>query len=49
MGEEALGAVKAQLSSVGECQDHEEAVNEWVSRGKGEGIWCFHRGNQDRG
>jgi hypothetical protein len=43
MGEEALGPVKAQCPSVGECEDGEAGVGGWVveqphrSRGRGMG------------
>ena len=36
MREEALGLVKAQCPSVGECQDREAGVDELVSKGRGE-------------
>jgi hypothetical protein len=38
MREEALGPVKAQCPSVGECQDREVGVGGLVSRGRGEEI-----------
>ena len=38
MGGEALGPVKAQCSSVGECQDSEVGVGVLVTRGKGNGV-----------
>ena len=41
MGGEALGPVKAQCPSVGECQGREAGVGELVSRGSGEGIGVF--------
>jgi len=33
MGEEALGSVKAQCSSVGECQGREIGRSWWVGEG----------------
>ena len=45
---EALGSVKAPCPSVGECQDREAGVGGLVSRGKGDGIGDFQRGNQGR-
>jgi hypothetical protein len=35
-GRDALGPVKAQCSSVGECQGQEVGVDGLVSRGRGE-------------
>jgi hypothetical protein len=35
---EALGLVKAQCPSVGECQDREAGVGGLVSRGGGRGV-----------
>ena len=35
---EALGLVKAQCPSVGECQDREAGVGGLVSRGRRDGI-----------
>ena len=49
MGGEALGPEKARCPSVGECQDREAGVGEWVSRGKGDGTGGFQRGNEERG
>jgi hypothetical protein len=52
---ETLGPVKAQCPSVGECQGREVGVGRWVreyphrSRGRGEEIGCFHRGNWEKG
>jgi hypothetical protein len=52
---EALGPVKAWSPSVGECQDRETRVGGLVgkhphrSRGMGDRIGSFQRGNQDRG
>jgi hypothetical protein len=54
MGREALGLVKAQCRSVGECQYRKGGENGWVeehphrSRGKEDGIGGLHRGNQER-
>ena len=48
MGGEALGPVKAQCLSVGECQDREAGVGGLVSRGRGDGIGGFQRGKQER-
>jgi hypothetical protein len=41
--------VKAQCPSVGEFQDREAGVGRLVSRGRGDGIGGFWRGNQERG
>ena len=55
MGGEALGLVKAQCPSVGECQDREAGVGGWVkqyphrSREMWDGIGGFQRGNQEKG
>jgi hypothetical protein len=49
MGEEALGPVKAQCPSVGECQDQEVEVGGLVSRGSGEGIGGFLEGKPGKG
>ena len=49
MGGEALGPVKVLCSSVGDFQGQEAGVGGLVSRGKGEGIGGFQRGNQERG
>jgi hypothetical protein len=49
MEREALGLVKAQCPSVGECQDREAGVGGLVSRGRGNGIGGFQRGNEERG
>ena len=46
---EAVGLVKAQWPSVGECQDREVGVGGLVSRGRGYGIGGFRRGNEERG
>ena len=45
----ALGPVKAVFPSVGECQDQEVGVGGLVSRGRGDRIGGFQRGNQERG
>jgi hypothetical protein len=49
MGGETLGPVKALCPSVGECQGQELGVGGMMSRGSGEGIVDFQRGNQERG
>ena len=49
MGREALSSVKVLSPSVGECQGQESGVRGLVSRGSGEGIGGFWRGNQERG
>jgi hypothetical protein len=55
MGGQALGLVKAQCFSVGECQGGEVGVSRWVgehphrSKGKGYEIGGFRRKNQERG
>jgi hypothetical protein len=49
MGGEALGLVKAQCPSVGECQDQEVGLGEFVSRERREGIGYFQRGKQKTG
>jgi hypothetical protein len=45
----ALGPEKAQCPTVGECQDREGGVGEFVSRRRGDTIEGFWRGNQERG
>jgi hypothetical protein len=45
----ALGLVKALCPSVGECQDRDAGVGELVSRGRGDVMGGFQRGNQERG
>ena len=45
MGGEALGPVKVLCPSIGECQGQEEGVGGLGSRGRGEGIGDFRRGN----
>ena len=55
MGGQALGPVKAQCSSIGECQGRDVRMSRWVgehpyrSRGKGHGIGDFERGNHEKG
>jgi hypothetical protein len=49
MGREALVPVKAQCPSIGECQGQEAGVGGLLSRGRGEGINGFRRGNQEKG
>jgi hypothetical protein len=49
VGGEALGPVKAQCPSVGECQDREAGVSGLVSRGRGYGVGGFCRGNEKWG
>jgi hypothetical protein len=46
---EALGPLKALCPSVGKYQGQEADVGGLVSRGNGEGIGGFWRGNQKRG
>jgi hypothetical protein len=48
MGGEALVPVKTQCPSVEECQGREAGVGGLVSRGRGDGIGGFLRGNQKR-
>ena len=54
MGGEALGPVKAQCPSIGECQDGKAEVGGWdreapsSNQGEGNGIGVFQRGNQER-
>jgi hypothetical protein len=48
MGGEALGPVKAQCPSIGECQNREAGMGGLVSRGKGKGEGGFWSGNQER-
>ena len=45
MGGEALGPVKVLCPSIGECQGQEVGVGGLGSRGTGEGIGDFWRGN----
>jgi hypothetical protein len=47
MGGEALGPEKAQCPSVGEYQNMEARVHGLVSRGRGDEIGGFLRGNQE--
>jgi len=48
MGGEALGPMKTQCPSVGECQGQEAGVGGLVSMGRGEGIGVF-RGETRKG
>ena len=54
MGEAALGLVKVQCPSVGECQGRKVGAGRWVgehphrSRGREDGIGGFWRRNQER-
>ena len=53
MGGEALGPVKIQCPSAGECQGGQEGVGEWVSTlmesgGERIGWEGFQRGNWER-
>ena len=45
MGGEALNLVKVICPSTGECQGQEVGVGRLGSRGRGEGIGDFQRGN----
>jgi hypothetical protein len=49
MGGEARGPVKVLCLSVGGCQERGAEVGGLVSRGRGNGIGGFQRGNQERG
>jgi hypothetical protein len=49
MGGEALGLAKILCPNIGECQGQEMGVGGLGSRGRGEGIGDFRRGNQERG
>jgi hypothetical protein len=49
MGGEALGPVKVLCPSIGGYQGQEAGVDGLVSRGRGEEIGGFVRGNQERG
>jgi hypothetical protein len=49
MGREALDPVKVLCPSVGEFQGQEAGVGRLMSRGRGDGIGGFQRGNQERG
>lgn len=49
MGGEALGPVKAQCPSVGECQNRELGVGRLVSRGREDVIRGFQGGKQEKG
>jgi hypothetical protein len=48
MGGEALGPVKVQYPSRGECHGQEAGVGGLVNRGEGKGLGDFQRGNQER-
>ena len=48
MGGESFGPVKVLCPSGGECQGQEAGVDGLVSRGRGEMIGGFQRGNQER-
>ena len=41
VGGEAIGCLKSQWSSIGECQDQEAGMGEFVSRGRGDAIGFF--------
>jgi hypothetical protein len=45
MGGEALGLAKILCPSIGECLGQDEGVGRLGSRGRGEGIGDFQRGN----
>jgi hypothetical protein len=45
---EALHPVKDGCPSVGEFQDREAGVGGLVSKGRGDGIGDFQRGNEER-
>ena len=49
MGGKALGLVKGQYPSVGECQDREVGVGGLVSKGMGKGIGGFSEGKWEKG
>jgi hypothetical protein len=49
MGREALDREKALCPSIEEYQGQEAGVGRLMSRGRGEGIGGFWRGNQERG
>jgi hypothetical protein len=53
MGDEALGPVKAQCSSIGECQGREAGVGRWVGehphRSKRRGDRIVGRGRTRKG
>jgi hypothetical protein len=48
MGGEAFGPMKALCLSVWGCQSHEAGVGRLVSKGRGEGIEGFLKGDQER-
>jgi hypothetical protein len=45
----SLGLRQLDAPSVGKCQDRKAKVGGLVSRGRGDGIGGFRRGNQERG
>jgi hypothetical protein len=45
MGGEVLGPVNVLYPSIGDCQDQEAGVGRLGSRGRGERIEDFRRGN----
>jgi hypothetical protein len=49
MGVESPGPVKVLFPSIGEFQGQEVRWGRVVSKGSGEGIGSFWRGNQERG
>jgi hypothetical protein len=48
MREEALGSMKAQCPSVGECQDRAMGVGGLVGRARGDGIGRFSEGKRGK-
>jgi hypothetical protein len=49
MGGEAFGPVKVLCTSIGECLGQEVGAGGLGSRGSGEGMGSFLRGNQEKG
>jgi hypothetical protein len=49
MGTEALGPLKVLYPSIGKCQDQEVEGGGLVSKGRGEAIGIFLKGNEERG
>jgi hypothetical protein len=49
VGGEVFAPVKAQCPSAGKCQDREVGMGGLVSRGIGDGIGSFCRGNVEKG
>jgi hypothetical protein len=47
MGGEIPAPVKVLCPSLGEFQDRDAGVGRLVSRGRGNGIWVFWRGNEE--